>query len=89
MNLQKNREGNLMASFKMSCFDLSHRINIFYFDVRSECRNKFLSTNLMKKKKIKEEYMVQIVETIKLTVEETEWNKLEYFDSLYNKRYRF
>ena len=51
MNLQKNREGNLMASFKMSCFDLSHRINIFYFDVRSECRNKFLSTNLMKKKK--------------------------------------
>ena len=28
--------------------------------------------------------MVQIVETIKLTVEETEWNKLEYFDSLYN-----
>ena len=33
--------------------------------------------------------MVQIVETIKLTVEETEWNKLEYFDSLYNKRYRF
>lgn len=29
--------------------------------------------------------MVQIVETIKLTVEETEWNKLEYFDSLYNK----
>lgn len=40
----------------MSCFDLSHRINIFYFDVRSECRNKFLSTNLMKKKKIKEEY---------------------------------
>ena len=37
MNLQKNREGNLMASFKMSCFDLSHRINIFYFDVRSEC----------------------------------------------------
>ena len=61
MNLQKNREGNLMASFKMSCFDLSHRI----------------------------ENMVQIVETIKLTVEETEWNKLEYFDSLYNKRYRF
>ena len=45
-----------MASFKMSCFDLSHRINIFYFDVRSECQNKFLSTNLMKKKKIKEEY---------------------------------
>ncbi len=33
--------------------------------------------------------MVQIVETIKLTVEETEWNKLEYFDNLYNKRYRF
>lgn len=33
--------------------------------------------------------MVQIVETIKLTVEETEWNKLEYFDSLSNKRYRF
>lgn len=33
--------------------------------------------------------MVQIVETIKLTVEETEWNKLEHFDSLYNKRYRF
>lgn len=33
--------------------------------------------------------MVQIVETIKLTVEETEWNKLVYFDSLYNKRYRF
>lgn len=33
--------------------------------------------------------MVQIVETIKLTVEETEWNKLEYFDSLYNKRYKF
>lgn len=33
--------------------------------------------------------MVQIVETIKLTVEETEWNKLEYFDILYNKRYRF
>lgn len=24
--------------------------------IRSECRNKFLSTNLMKKKKIKEEY---------------------------------
>ena len=55
-NLQKNREGNSMASFKMSCFDLSHRINLFYFDERSECRNNFLSTNLMKKKKIKEEY---------------------------------
>ena len=33
--------------------------------------------------------MAQIVETIKLADEETEWNKLEYFDSLYNKRYRF
>ena len=89
MNLQKNREGNLMASFKMSCFDLSHRINLFlnlfYFDERSECRNKFLSTNLMKNI----ENMAQIVETIKLADEETEWNKLEYFDSLYNKRYRF
>ena len=39
------------------------------------------------KKKI--ENMVQIVETIKLTVEETERNKLEYFDNLYNKRYRY
>ena len=29
--------------------------------------------------------MAQIVETIKLADEETEWNKLEYFDSLYNK----
>ena len=85
MNLQKNKEGNLMASFKMSCFDLSHRINLFYFDERSECRNKFLSTNLMKNI----ENMAQIVETIKLADEETEWNKLEYFDSLYNKRYRF
>lgn len=64
----------------MSCFDLSHRINLFYFDERSECRNKFLSTNLMKNI----ENMAQIVETIKLADEETEWNKLEYFDSLYN-----
>lgn len=32
--------------------------------------------------------MVQIVETIKLTVEETEWNKLEYFDSLYIKKFK-
>lgn len=75
MNLQKNREGNLMASFKMSSFDLSHRINLFYFDERSECRNKFLSTNLMKNI----ENMAQIVETIKLADEETEWNKAVVF----------